>query len=360
MNREVISDKQGICIMILFIWGSTLVLGTGGPAKSDAWIAVLLGGVLSAIPIYIYSRILTKFPGRDIFDINEIVLGKVLGKIINFLYIIFAIHLCALVFDNFGEFINIVGLPDTPRLAPIIPLTIICVWIVKEGIECLGRFCEIFLLVLMIILCITIILSVNEMDVNNIRPLFFSGKSAILKGTFLAFSFPFAETVIFTMILSSVKTKKSPFKIYFTALPIAGLILVILTLRNVLVSGTELISLNYFPSYFVVGRISIGEFIQRIETFVAIGFLISGFTKMSVCLLAASNGISKVFGFKDYRFIVTPVALFILSMSFMVYESIIETVKWVPKYYPAYAFIFEVILPLITFAAVKLNKSKST
>lgn len=47
MNKEVISDKQGINLVILFIMGSTLVIGTGAEAGKDSWLAIIIAIIFS-------------------------------------------------------------------------------------------------------------------------------------------------------------------------------------------------------------------------------------------------------------------------------------------------------------------------
>ena len=42
MKNEVISERQGAVLIILFIIGSTSLLGTGNHAKQDAWIAIII------------------------------------------------------------------------------------------------------------------------------------------------------------------------------------------------------------------------------------------------------------------------------------------------------------------------------
>ena len=57
---------------------------------------------------------------------------------------------------------------------------------------------------------------------------------------------------------------------------------------------------------------------------VVIEFLVCVFVKVSICTFAVCNGISKVFGFDDYKFIATPVVLLMLNFSFIVYKSNME------------------------------------
>ena len=81
MKNEVISERQATIIIILFIIGSTFLTGSGGQAKQDAWIAIIIAMTWSIILLLMFSRILSLYPGKDLFDILEIVMGKFIGKI---------------------------------------------------------------------------------------------------------------------------------------------------------------------------------------------------------------------------------------------------------------------------------------
>lgn len=357
--KEIISDKHAISLIILFTWGSTLVIGTAGDAKIDMWFAVFLAMLLSILIITVYSRILYHFPQKDIFDIDVILFGKVLGNIVNIFFIFYAFHLAALVLNNFTEFISTVGLPDTPKLAPLIFIVILCIWGVKAGLEVLGRCSIIFAIILLVSMITATVLAFSEFNLDNIRPFMYDGITPILRGTFTAFSFPFAENVIFLMLFSSLKNKKSPFKVFYLGIIFSGIGLIVIFVRNILFLGSETLLKNYFPSYMVVSRISIGEFIQRIETTVIVSFLLAGFIKVCCCMLATCKGIAKLFSFDDYRFIVTPIALMVFTFSYIVYNNIIETINWAPHIYPIYAFFFEVILPIIILITAEIKMKKA-
>lgn len=360
MIKEIISDKQAIFLVLIFTWGSTLIIGTDGDAKMDMWFATFLGMLLGLLAVTMYSRILYNFPQKDIFDINILIFGRLIGNLMNLFFTFYAFHLGALVLNNFAEFISTVGLPDTPKIAPVIFIIVLCIWGVKAGIEVLARCSVVFTIILSIFLIGITCLSINRLDFDNIRPFMYDGLTPILRGTFSAFSFPFAETVIFLMLFSSLKTRKSPVKVYWIGLLLSGIGLVIISIRNIMFVGVDTLSKNYFPSYIVVSRISVGEFLQRIETLIILSFLLAGFIKVCCCLLAACKGVAKLFGMDDYRFIVTPMALMVFTFSFKVYNNIIETVNWAPHVYPIYAFCFEAILPFIIFIAgeIKVKKTK--
>ena len=66
--------------MIMFILGSALVLDTSGEAKQDVWIAVLVAMLMAVPTFFIYARLLSIFPGKNLFEILDAVFGKVMGK----------------------------------------------------------------------------------------------------------------------------------------------------------------------------------------------------------------------------------------------------------------------------------------
>jgi len=358
MQKEHITDKEAISLLIVFVMGSTLIIGIG-EAKNDSWIAGIVGIIMAIPMLFVFSRILSLFQGRDLFDILNVTLGKVMGKIIAILYIWYAFHLGALVLRNFGEFINTVDMPEMPILVPMLCLGLVCIIGVRLGIEVLGRTSTYFLPILLFSLVVVQILAIPQLHINYIKPILGNGFMPVLKGGFSTFSFPFAETVLFIGVFCSLKTKKSPYRVYYWGIMISAIIILITTITNITVLGNMLGSF-YFPYYAAVSRIRIGDFIQRIEISLAIVFLYGVFIKSSICLLVACKGIGKMLNLKDYRSIVIQTGLLMIFYSYTVYDNSMEMKYWAFKIYPYYAFPFQVILPIIIWilAEIKVRKVK--
>ena len=365
MNKEKISDIQGIKMVILFLFGSSLVMGTGGEAERDTWLAVA-AAILIAIPVYlVYSRVLTLFSGKDLFEILELNFGKFFGKLMSLPFIWFAFHLGALVLRNFGEFIINVGLPETPMIIPIIIFGLLCIWGAKAGIETMAKCSEYFLFFVMSLIILFGLLSIPITDMDNFFPILGTDLSKVMAGVLSSFTFPFGETVVFMMVFSALQNKKSPYKVYITALMLGGIVVVYIVLRNIMVLGPATIKAVYFPSYSVISRVNIGNFLQRMELAVTIVFILSGFIKITVCLLAATKGVARVLGFDDYRILVTPMGLLMINLSSIIYKNIGEMFDWAFKVWPFYALPFQVFLPVMIWIFIELkqkakNKTKET
>ncbi|WP_432664797.1 endospore germination permease [Wukongibacter baidiensis] len=362
MNNDIITDKQGIVLITLFIMGSSLIIGTGSEAGKDSWIAIIIAMLFSYPILMIYARILSLYPNRDLLDILEYVFGKIFGRFIGLVFTWFAFHLGALVIRNFGEFINDVSIPETPEIILMIFIALLCAIGIKAGVGMLCRWSELVIVVLIFFVIISVLLLIPDMNLNNIKPIFGKGLKPILLGSFSVFSFPFAETILFCMVFSSLSNKKSPYTIYTWGMVLGGTILFIATLTEILVLGETQFTSVYFPSHITVSRANIGDFVQRSEIIVAISFLGAGFVKVYICLLGACKGVVKTFGCSDYKFIAIPIALLTVNLAHFIYESLIEMSEWAFEIWPYYAFIFQVVLPIIVWigAEIKHKSSKRT
>jgi spore germination protein KB len=157
-----------------------------------------------------------------------------------------------------------------------------------------------------------------------------------------------------TCAFTALKTKKSPYRIYFIGLLIAAVIFVAVSVRNTALLG-GLLSNFYFPSYTAVGMIHVGDFFQRIEVTVSFVFLFSVFVKSTVCLLAACKGIARVLRLSDYRSIVFHTGLLMAYFSYSLYENSLEMREWFHNVYPYFAFPMQVILPAAVWAIAEIK-----
>jgi spore germination protein KB len=358
MNKETINSKQAICIVIIFIMGSTLLLGTSEEAKNDAWIAIIIA-IITALPmVLIYARILSLFKGMDIYDIVQVVFGKIIGKIIVLLYTWYAFHLGSMILRNFGEFINTVAMPETPMFVTMFILGLLCIMVVHGGVEVLGRSAKFFLPVILVTNFIVYLLAIPKFHFNYIKPILYNGFTPVIKGAFSTFSYPFAETVLFTTVIFALQPKKSAYKVYIYGLLIGGAIVLLINIRNIMMLSANILEIFYFPSYEAISNIKIGDFIQRIEGTVSIVFVISAFIKASVCLYAACKGVTKIFGLNNYTTIVVQIGLLMIYFSSILYDNIMEMEYWAFKVYAYYAFPFQVILPIIILIVAEIRMRK--
>lgn len=356
MNKEKISEAQGMKLLTLFLFGSTLIIGTGAMEGRDTWISILLGMVL-IVPVYlIYCRILFLFPGKDLVEILEMNFGRIIGKLISLTFIWFAFYLGAMVMRDFGEFVITEALPETPMIISLIAFGLICIWGAKAGIETLAKCGEYFYVFVFALLIIYSLLAIPVMDGSNIFPILGQGVSSVLDGAFEASTYPFGEAVVFLLIFSALPSKSSCYKNYFWALLIAGVTISYIALRNITILGPSTLKAVYFPAYIAIGRINIGNFLQRTEVGVSIVFMLSGFIKIGICLLGTAKGLGRVFNFDDYRILVMPIGLMMVTLSYTIFKDVMEMYDWTFHIWPYYSIPFQFIIPLLIWIFIEMKK----
>lgn len=356
MNNDKCSPRQIVSMMILFIFGSSLVLGSGTEAKQDAGAAIILAMLMAIILFLIYSRILNRFPSKDFFEILDIIYGKYIGWVLTVVFSWYFFHLGALVFRNFSEFIKVVSIPETPHYPILLVMGLLCAWMIKDGVEIMGRFALLTLPIVILNILVLLVFSLPLIKIDFVRPLFYNGFKPIFIGAFSTLTFPFAETVAFLFFLNKEKNKDgSCSKMFVVSILIAGSCMFVVTVRNILVLGIENISKLYFVSYSAISLINIGNFLQRVEVLVSVNFLFAGFIKTSVCIFVACKGVSKLFRIKEYKTIAAPVVLLMLHLACFVYGSTMEMFQWAREIYKYYASLFQIIIPILTLVIVEIR-----
>lgn len=356
MQKQTVTVSQAICVLSMFLFGSSVVMGVSTSAAQDSWIA-LLAAFLMAIPVFLlYARIMRLYPERDLYEIMELLFGKILGKIFILIFCWYALHLCALVLRNFSEFMKVVAMPETPELSLMIIILVVALYLAKSGAETLGKWGVGIFVVVNLIFLFTFVLSFGYMDLTNLLPLFEHDLPTILKNAFQILSFPFAEGVLFLCMADSVKKEDSPFKIYLYAILITTLILILVILRNIWTLGAPMMAAEYFPSYTTARIIGVGDFLTRIEGSISMNFILAGLTKIALCLIAAAKGIARLFGLKS-RAVLAPVASLTLALCAIVYENIMQMFDFL-RFYQYYAIPFQFVIPLIVWITAEI-KSKN-
>lgn len=357
VKKEVVSDKQGISLIILLIIGASSVYISGAGAKENIWLAVIIAMLMVLPMVFISIRLHGLFPDKDLFDIIEICFGKLMGKIIILLYILFLIITEFSIIRAFSEFINTIALVQTPLIVSMISLCTLCIFAVKGGIELLGRFAELFVFIPIILMTIIILLLIPNMDINNLRPFLYEGIKPVLKAAFVIFSFPFCQIVILTMFFSKFQSNKSPYKIYLSGAFIGQITIFMTLLSVVLVVGGGNAKYKYYPTYEAISTIQVGS-IERFEILPSIIFMIGYFIKISIHLIAICKGITKEFKCKDYKFIVTPVTVITIILAYTAYDSTMYFHEWDGEVWNYIAFPFQVIFPILMWIISEFKKNK--
>jgi spore germination protein KB len=354
---QPLTRPQALAILMMFNFGSSVVMGVSTGVAQDSWLALMIAAAYAMPVLWMYARIITLNPGEGLFSALENRLGKVLGKAATALMSWFALHLCALVLRNFSEFIQLSSMLETPQLPVLLIMATTVYMLARNGGKALGKWAVATIPIVLGIVVLTILFSFNIMRPDNFLPMLEHPIGKILKEAYMPFSFPLAETVVFLGIADFVRPSDNPFRIYAGGMLFSALTLLAIIARNLMILGPSVVSMEYFPSYSAVSIIDLGGFLSRIEGSISVNFMLTGITKIALCLITASRGIASLFGIRDWRKLVAPVALLSVMLAQILYKSTMEMFAFI-DYYGLYAILFELAIPLLLWTVSELRSRK--
>ncbi|MDD4548677.1 MAG: GerAB/ArcD/ProY family transporter, partial [Syntrophomonadaceae bacterium] len=247
LERSKISSAELIALATAFYLGTSFVTTPGTGAENNAWLAVLLGFLEGLLFLLVLFAIIKKYPDKTLIQINDIVFGPLLGKLISILYLLFFLNVATLVMRIFAEYFAI-SMTQTPLAVFLAGFILVPALAVRNGIEVIGRTSLIIFPLIIFAAILDTLLLIPEMNLSNLFPFM----DIPLKNLALAAqetnSLTVGESLVFLMILVSLNKPPEAKNSILKAVLLAGIILLIITIRNILVLG-ELLTIVIYPSF---------------------------------------------------------------------------------------------------------------
>lgn len=340
-------------LLSLYYFGSSLVTGGGGVSKQDGWLCIIIGTGLAILLVWVYSAVLELYPGRNFFDNIIRACGKIPGRILVLLLCLYMILFSGQVLRNEAEFIHIINLKMTPILVILGALIGSAIFILSHRIYSLARVSKALVPFVFAFLFLTVILSVKDWNVSNLKPFLGSGFSSIAGGSLLVLSLPFGESVMCSPLFGQLDPKAKSYPVFVKGILLGSCIMLAASLRNILVLGYS-DGVYTFPSYSAISVIAVGEFFTRFEVLININLLLAGLFKIAVVIYALASGFSKVFGLKDYEPLVASCAL-IMYVNSLYWVSNTAEITQVVHAIPMLSYPFQIVIPLIALIVGKVR-----
>jgi len=271
LQKQKVSHLQAIYLTFATAYGGVVFYHSFNTslAGRSAWIAEALSGFINIAFALWLLRIAKKYPGKNIFNILELVGGKIISTCFTIAYIALNIVLSALLLRLCGGLIKTMVLPLTPPWATMTLMIILSSLIATSGIEVLARLSAVLEFILLGILFTLSIGFITEFDTANIFPMLDSDMPSFLRAVLLAGG-GHSEIILFLLIM--IESLHKPARQYLS-LSIGLFVSVVIMpgavsfLFSAALSPEEA-SRIAFAGANVAFSISIGEFIQGVEIFV--------------------------------------------------------------------------------------------
>lgn len=360
MKKQIISARQFTIITCLDSIGTAILIMPATMvqvAKQDAWIPATVGVFLSLLLIKLFVTVGNTTPGLSLVEANEKILGKFFGKIISIAFFIFTFLSAGELLYFIGNFMKSEVMPETPAASFVILFIIIIAYATYLGLEVFARSAEILFPIFLFIFIIFVTFISPQIKIENIQPILEASTGSLLLSTlqFLGtFSFPIV--VLLMIFPSSVSEPKSAQKGFYIGILLGGLVLTILIALSIFVLGVMNTSLRTYPSYALAQRISIGNFLQRIEITIVFLWITTIYIRTFIYFYASVKGLGHILNLKEHRPLILPLGMIVIGLSQITHPSIVHSMMYNKKVFLPFAATFALLLPLLLLVVAKMRR----
>jgi len=346
-------------LIFLLIPGTCLVFIPGTADAQDAWISTLFAAGVGLFVLYAIIKLHDIFPGRKITTISISVLGKIPGIIFNllflwnmFLYTIWLIYTLVILLE--------IIYPLLPDIFLFSLLMLTSIYFIYRGLNALGRFGELLIWPVLLLILVGIIVAVPVVNFSNLQPVLVNWKP-VVAGFLYVSEWPFTIVLVmglFLPMVSGLSCRKDRLKIYYWYI-LGGMFLILYTILTFGSLGSELINIYQFPVYEMFRLAGFGDF-QRLELIFFFIWFTSGITVIIIFYQALLLAIQDICGLPDYKSLILPLGLFLLVFTLYMFPNTIEYQVLAFKYIPVYMLPINFLYPTILFIAAKIKQKRLT
>ncbi|UTR15536.1 spore germination protein [Salipaludibacillus sp. LMS25] len=200
----------------------------------DVWITVILGALIALTSSIIIVKLSQHFLEKTFYQYCEEIVGKLIGRALSILIIIYFLTLSALEIRVLAEVTGFYLLENTPQWAMIMPMMWIGIYLLSGGVNSLARLCEIIFPITVIIFLLVLFMSFELFEINNLRPVLGLGVIPPLKGLkTTALSYTGFEALLFLIAFMKHPGKSVKVAVMATIIPLVFYLLTVIMVIGV-------------------------------------------------------------------------------------------------------------------------------
>ena len=348
-NNDRISSYQLAMLLIativsvgVFSMPADIAEGAG----SDAWFIVVLAGVINALAAVVIVKLNSRFPGKTIAEYGPLIIGKAPGKI---LLLIFAAYLTMVIaFETraFTEIVKMFLLFRTPTEVIVLCLLLVAVYIVRGGIECIARMCEILFPLIFIPFLLILSPGVTMANPENLLPVFQNIPEKIMT-TFPGTAYSFGGLELLLFYIGFMKKPKKALKPVLGALLFVTMFFTFTVALCVAYFGAKATPYFIWPLLSYIRSINIpGLFIERLDGIALSIWTLTVFSTIIAAFYITVYSISKALNTKESKQFALPLVIVVYYLALQP-DSIVQLFEWGDIIFPYFTSALMYVVPVL-------------
>lgn len=361
IEKELISGRQLLLLTFTFIISTaTLFLPSFVTvhAAQDGWLSVLLSSLAGIIVVLVVTFLGLRHPGKTLIEYSEVILGKWLGKIVGLIFILFFIHITAIMIREVSTTVNGTLLPKTSFETITLIIFLTSVYTVKKGLEVMTRANVLNLVTIYVAMFTVLFLLFKDFHFEYFTPVLSRGFTPVIKDSIAPAGW-FGEVVSLAFIMPHLNKPKEARFFSILALLWITLTLMVLVGVNIMIFGPKFSSLISFPSLRAVRYINVNEYIQRLDIVFIIPWIISNYIKICFFFYVTVQMICRWLKSETPHKMVMAIGTVIFIMSLALFENSVQLIEFLSHAWGFYALPIELGIPsVLLFVELLRRKGK--
>lgn len=334
----------------------SIAAGVSIVAGNDAWLAVLLGGLLMSLVTYLLARLTARFPGENLFQFSKKAWGRTLSYLMAAGYFIFWTVYLTVLMKSFTEINCTFFLRHTPSIIPMVLMAAGAVGLVAYGLPAVVRFFQLMFPFLLLPLVVIFLLCIKNLQLESFMPVLASGIMPVVKGAVMyAGAIQGLEILVFIgPFLTDTRKALKPALLGISIVNLIAFLEVVFTVGLLGVKNTQEL---VWPSISMLGYLEApGLHAERFDLLLSTPMIIGVFTTICLYVYLLAYGIMQVFGLNSRKVIIigtitVPVLATYLIPNFAWTMKIRSVVDYV-------TLAFVILIPIITLI-IAILRSKA-
>lgn len=319
----------------LFLGGGVSLILTAG--QKDAWIGIIIGFLIGICIIYFYTQLSNSINGS--FS-NYLKKKTPLNILIRLSLLVLYVLIIFLLIIIFSTFIYSYYLPFTKAIVSSAPFIFLAVFLGSKGSKTIARVAQALFGIGIFIFILKTLALFFYIDFQNFLPILTIKNSSLF---ITAINYVVLTTTPYLLLID----EKSNLKNNLISYTISFVTLFIMFIYIIGCFGNNLIRTFSYPEFTILRLINYFNFIQNVESFLAINWLFDIF----IAFAFATKKIKDVCFYKNnlFTYLITFAILFIVG------NFIISDYKITISIYHRFILVF-LILEIIIFTLLSLKK----
>ncbi|PYY30969.1 GerAB/ArcD/ProY family transporter [Paenibacillus illinoisensis] len=355
--RTLRVSELAVCLS-LFEVGSTTLFLMGGEAKQDAWLAMLSGAFAGLLLLLIHLWIHHQEPELDLFLMLRRYMGKMLGTLLNLLFIVYFAYEASRNLRDLAEVTDLTLLNRTPMWLVSLITILVVSNTVRYGYRVLFLMCMIMfpVMVLGYTLISVLIPSTGLLHTDLSLPVMENGWGPILRAAIPEMiSFPFGQAVLFLVFYPYARNGRNLNKVVIVAYIMTALSLTFINQLIIFVMGPQIAAFSTLPLLQTVQLIDMTEVFERMDALFTLLLFLGLGIKIAAFFHGAVIGLERI-THRSYKKWVFPMGIVLYGISFLspTFTQHIEVGRGFTLIYISP--IFQIFLPVLLLLVILLKK----